>query len=102
MFNRVGTFCEVCRQVKCCCNITSTKMYSDGYGTPERVSVEEYPDRIEMIYKQSPNIYFTSNPLQYPPNRVFKIIYSCKDGKWNKSEPIFGKVIPEQKETYEF
>ena len=23
-------------------------------------------------------------------------------GKWNKSEPIYGKAVPAQKETYQF
>lgn len=31
-----------------------------------------------------------------------KIIYSCIDGKWNKSEPIYGKIIPTQDEYFEF
>lgn len=34
---------------------------------------------------------------------VYKIIYSCKDGQWHKSEPIYAKILPKrEKEGYEF
>ena len=35
------------------------------------------------------------------PN-VFKIVFSCIDGKWNKSDRIYGKIIPPSEESYEF
>lgn len=76
---------------------TNTVSPIDLWNTPKRVEVNEYPDRIEMIYKQTSMISFKS-----PEERAFKIVYSCVDGKWNKSEPIFGKVIPAQDEYYEF
>jgi hypothetical protein len=44
----------------------------------------------------------TIYPSPPPEERVFKIVYSCVDGKWNKSEKIYGKIIPSQKEYYEF
>lgn len=60
----------------------------------------EYPDRIEVFYKQHRII----NTWPVPPDteRVYKIIFSCKGGVWHKSDPIYGKVIPPQEETYEF
>jgi hypothetical protein len=38
----------------------------------------------------------------YHDERAVKIVYSCVDGKWNKSEPIYGKIIPAQDEYFEF
>lgn len=75
---------------------------------PYRVDIIEYDDSIEMIYKQEGVDYSKTYLLDYPPNppeyftRVFKIVYSCVDGKWNVSEPIYGKIIPATEETYEF
>ncbi len=66
----------------------------------ERIDVIENPDSIEMIYKE------THTPMMWPNNgpfyRVYKIVFSCQDGKWNKSEPIYGKIIPAQNESYDF
>jgi len=70
-----------------------------GWGDAQQVSFEEFPDRIEVIYKQRQVIYTN---ITGPRERVFKIIYSVVDGKWNKSEPIFGKIIPPKEEEYEF
>lgn len=56
-------------------------------------------DCIELIYKQMSNY---SNNWGELPILVFKIIYSCKDGKWNVSEHIYGKIIKATKESYEF
>lgn len=83
---------------------TSTSNFpSDSlWSTPNRIEVREAGESIEFIYKQT---YMISNGLlweQKLQERVFKIVYSCKDGKWNKSEPIFGKIIPQQQEYYEF
>lgn len=81
-------------------NSNNTSMFN--WGNPERLKVEEYQDKIEMIYKQTSTIVFTSYPSPPPAVRLFKIIFSCVDGKWNKSAPIFGKIIPAQDEYYEF
>lgn len=56
-------------------------------------------DCIELIYKQMSNY---SNNWGELPIIVFKIIYSCKDGKWDVSERIYGKIIKATKESYEF
>jgi len=37
-----------------------------------------------------------------PQERVFKIVYSCVNGKWNKSDRIYGNIISAQDEGYEF
>lgn len=82
-------------------NSTSTFLIQD-WGCTERVEINEYPDRIEIIYKQTNMITLTIHPSPPPEERAFKIIYSCIDCKWNKSEPIYGKVVNASRETYEF
>lgn len=69
---------------------------------PERVSVQEYEDRIEMVYKVTSMVTYTIYPSPPPVVKVFKIVFSCVDGKWNRSEPIYGKIIVAQDEQYEF
>lgn len=67
------------------------------WGVPKRIDVIENEESIEFIYKEK---------LQHlsgvPSYRVFKIVFSCVDGKWNKSDRIYGKIIPASEETYEF
>jgi hypothetical protein len=62
----------------------------------------EVGETIEMIYTQTSQYYRTGGMPPYNDERVIKIVYSCIDGKWNKSEPIIGKIIPAQNEYYEF
>ena len=52
---------------------------------------------IELVYKEV-SIW---NGLD---KRVYKIVYNCLDGKWHKSDRIYGEIIPEQviEETYKF
>lgn len=69
------------------------------FGSPEKVSVKEIGETIEIVYKEKSMLSYHPFPT---PCRVYKIVYSCVDGKWNKSDPIFGKVIPAQKESFEF
>lgn len=85
----------------------STALWASGtsgnlWSHPERVSVIERQDSIEMVYKQVYMATLTVWPSPAPQERIFKIVFSCVDGKWNKSEPIFGKVIAAQDERYEF
>lgn len=76
---------------------------SHSWSDPIRVDVIEGRDCIEMIYKQASIITHRNTTPSQPPNeRVFKIVYSCIDGKWHKSERIYGKIIPAQSEQYEF
>lgn len=79
---------------------TSTATFlTNTWNIPERMEVCEYPDRIELIYKQTSVI---TNGLGYTEERTFKIVFSCVDGKWHRSEPIFGEIIPAQPEHYSF
>jgi hypothetical protein len=71
------------------------------WSTPQRVDVIEYADSIEFIYKETSMLTLSIYPSP-PQERVFKIVYSCVDGKWNKSERIYGKIKPSQEEYYEF
>ena len=70
---------------------------------PTRLEVRELSDSIEMIYEETSLI--TNTLAIYPPlppqKRYFKIVFSCVDGKWNKSERIYGKKI-ERQEYFEF
>lgn len=72
------------------------------WSIPTRVRVIEKSDCIEFIYKETSMIVQTSYPPKPPEERVFKIIFNCKNGKWNKSERIYGKIIPFQDESYKF
>lgn len=70
----------------------------NAWNDPVRIDVLEFSDRIEFIYKEISKICFSSSAEE----RIFKIIFSCVDGKWSKSDRIYGKIIPPQEETYEF
>ena len=74
---------------------SSTYVYTT-HGTPYIIDTIVKDDSIEVIYKQE--CYLTGNYL------VYKIIYSCKDGKWHVSDKIYGKIIEERiiEEHYEF
>jgi hypothetical protein len=74
----------------------------DQWNFPTLIKTEEVGESIEFIYKQSPMFAYTTFPSTQPPDRVFKIVFSCKDGKWNKSEPIYGQIVPATDEYYEF
>lgn len=79
-------------------NTTTTFQVFPQYHTEKMVSFEEFEDRIEMIYTEKSDLY----PPIYPERRVYKIIYSVVDGKWNKSDKIYGEIIPAKEESYEF
>lgn len=68
----------------------------------ERIDVIENTDSIEFIYKETSAVIYTSFPPPPPKVRVFKIIFSCVDGKWNKSERIYGEFVAAQDERYVF
>lgn len=85
-------------------NYTAPVSYSNilepNWSEPYRYEVDVYDDRIEMIYIQYTCYSYSPSPPS--ERRVYKIIYSCVDGKWNVSEPIYGKIVPATEETYEF
>ena len=72
------------------------------WSKPELIEVHEVDETVELIFKETSMVQPTSYPPQPPEVRVFKVVYSCKKGKWHKSEPIYGEVIPAQPESYEF
>ena len=72
------------------------------WSNPERVDVIENSDSIEFIYKETSMISYTSFPAPPSQVRVFKIVFSCVDGKWNKSERIYGEIVPAEDERYVF
>lgn len=76
--------------------------YFNTWNYPQRIDVREVGETIEMIYKEKSMLTYTIYPSPPPEERVFKIVYSCVDGKWNKSERIYGKIIPHQEEYYNF
>ncbi len=72
------------------------------WGTPDLIKTTEVGETIEMMYKETSMITYAVYPSPPPEVRVFKIVYSCQDGKWHKSPPIYGKIIPAVSESYEF
>lgn len=64
--------------------------------------VKEVGESIEMIYTQTSSFSRTGGLPTYHYERAVKIVYSCVDGKWHKSEPIYGKILPPKGECYEF
>jgi len=81
---------------------STTYQIFPNYNMEKMISFDEFEDRIEVIYTERSDIIYTTYPPIYPERRVYKIIYSCIDGKWNKSDKIYGEIIPAQKESYEF
>jgi hypothetical protein len=84
-------------------------IYTSGTSTftewsaPSMIDVRDTGNSIEMIYLQDRiNRVWGGALPQAPERRVFKIVYSCVNGEWNKSEPIYGTIIPSQGEYYEF
>lgn len=72
------------------------------YSTPKRVEVREVGETIEMIYLETSTLQLAVIPPPPPVRRVFKIVYSCVDGKWNKSDKIYGEIKPPSDEQYQF
>ena len=82
-------------------NLTGTTYFNE-WGEPTFIKAIEVGETIEFIYKQTSMISYTVYPPSQPRERVFKVVYSCKDGKWNKSKPIYGTIIPPTEEDYDF
>lgn len=85
-------------------NTDGISTYDSEWGLPSLIDTIVYvKEKIELVYIQHSNMTYTGFELQLQPDpRIFKIIYSCKDGKWHKSKRIFGKYISAKDETYEF
>ncbi len=72
------------------------------WGLPYLIDTNVYQDRIELVYKQDSMITFTGYPSSSPDPQIYKIIYSCKKGKWHESEKIYGAYISAKIESYLF
>ena len=84
-------------------NVTNTgTTFINQWSIPFRIDVIEKNNYIEFIYKETSQITLSVYPPRKPEERVFKIIFSCKDGIWNKSDRIYGEIVEEQAESYIF
>ena len=72
------------------------------WGDPVLLSTFEEGESVCFIYKQTSRLTYTILSVNKLAERVYKIVFSCKDGKWNKSEPIYGKIVPAVAEYYKF
>jgi hypothetical protein len=81
---------------------TQNTLFHLEWLNPTLIEANEIGDTVEFVYKQIKNNAGSWNLNIFPTTRVFKIIFSCKDGKWNKSEPIYGEIIPPKDETFRF
>lgn len=81
---------------------TSGDSTINTWNTPQLMDTREVGETIELTYLETSMIINTGYPYSPPARRVFKIIYSCVDGKWNKSERIYGRIEPATNEHYTF
>jgi hypothetical protein len=89
---------------------SSTAGTSSGYylkeewSEPQLVDVDEGENYLALTYTQSKvSCFYTGYSATHSDvgsRRVYKIIYSCRGGKWHKSDKIYGKIIPPTKEAY--
>ena len=77
---------------------TSTTTFNT-WSPPSLMETIVNHDSIELIYKQ---YSMMSNNFGNCPSRCYKIIYSCKDGKWHESEMLEGIIMEATQERYEF
>lgn len=83
-------------------NTSTTTRICDSDWSVNFISAKEVGETIEFLYKEISNVSYSILPPRPPEQRVFKIIFSCKDGKWHKSEKIYGEIIPASDEEYIF
>jgi hypothetical protein len=72
---------------------TSSTTSINQWSEPFHLETNELEDSIEMIYEEVSNMVLSIYPSRPLEKRHFKIVFSCVDGKWNKSERIYGKKI---------
>lgn len=80
---------------------SSETSLNGNWSYPKMIKVYEDGDSIVMIYKETSTLSYNYYPSS-TETRIYKIIYSCIDGKWNKSERIYGQIIPPSEEQYSF
>jgi hypothetical protein len=83
-------------------DVTSGTSTFNNWFAPERVGVVELHDKIEFIYKETSKMALAVYPARVAEQRVFKIVFSCIDGKWNKSDRVYGNIITATPESYSF
>jgi len=91
-------------------NLTGTLVLNNQSGTsvlntwndPIFIKSNEVGESIEFIYTETSSFWGGCYPSTSIEKRVFKIVYSCIDGKWNKSDRIYGEINSPQDESYEF
>ena len=81
---------------------TSETTYFYIWSQPVLIKSEEVGDTVEFTYKETSMVSYSLDPSRLPEQRVFKIVFSCKDGRWHKSKPIYGTIIPATEEDYDF
>lgn len=79
-------------------NTTSAELFFP----PTRIDVIEKGDSIEFVYKEVSKVVKATYPGSGPEERVFKVVFSCKNGSWHKSDRIYGEIHPAQNEQYSF
>lgn len=68
-------------------------------GATTLMETNEVGDIIEIIYREDSLI--SENRISLA-SKVYKIIFRCIEGKWNKSEPIYGEIISARDEYFKF
>ncbi len=81
---------------------TGTTAGFNPWSNPYLIDTIVNQDSIELIYRQDAQFSYTTGQESHTDIKIFKIIYSCKKGKWHKSERIEGSYISASDETYEF
>lgn len=81
---------------------TSSITSWDGWGNPYIIDTILGNKSIELVYRRDAQFTHTVFPVSTPNPKIFKIIYSCKNGKWHKSEKIKGYYVSKKEESYEF
>ena len=83
-------------------NISSGTVNIDQYGYPKIIDTLVFSDKVEVVYRREPYMSYTSYPPITPEPQIYKIVFSCKNGKWHQSEKIMGRFIPASNEGYQF
>lgn len=83
-------------------DITSNTGSWDPWSEPRLIDTIVNEKSIELIYRQDSQITLTVGWDSTPEIRIFKVIYSCRKGKWHESEQIEGEYISASDEGYEF
>lgn len=76
----------------------------EEWSEPQLVDVDEGENYLVLTYTQSKVSCFYSGysatHSDVGSRRVYKIIYSCRGGKWHKTDRIYGRIVPPTEETY--